>query len=260
MSAKRHLLTPEQEQLVVAAANEAPCLVGDRVWRVIARPERFDIRTVGSARIRKVDPHRRSTVISCGAAVFNAGAALRALGWSAAVRILPLRADSPLVASVRFGGRRTPTAYEQRLCDAMMGGEGYETCVGDLAHYWSGTMTDLEHAAREEGAQLTFLSEPEARKADSVLAEADSGYEGLVQDRYAKLAVLSTAADTHAAWVWAGIAWQRVLLAARLSGLSTSCVSTSLDIGDTRWRVQDVIAEPTWPQVVVLFLDTALRR
>ncbi|GAB3433450.1 nitroreductase family protein [Flindersiella endophytica] len=253
MSAKRHLLTPEQERLVVAAANEAPCLVGERAWRVVVRPQRIDIRTAGDAHTRREDPHRRSTVMSCGAVALNVGTVLRALGRSVAIGILPLRADSPLVVSIRIGGRRDPTSYDRLLSDAVMGGDGYETGVGELSDYWSGAMTSLERSAQEEGAQLTFLTDSETVDVNGLLSKTDPGFEELVQDHYAKLAILSTSADTRAAWVWAGIAWQRVLLTAKLIGLSTSFVSTLLDVGETRWHVQETVGESTWPQIVLRF-------
>jgi hypothetical protein len=258
MSTRTHVLDAEGQSALTAVAEAAPSLVGDRSCRLLFRPERVDVWAAPPA----IRTPGRPSVISCGAAVFDLSVAIRAFGRMTAVHVLPLRSEPRLIAAVHIGREREPTWRDRQRHEAMTDPDGYQTRTVEMDGFWSDTMGDLEKAASEGSARLSCLTRPQLHKVSDVLSEAGRGIgiEPLgALDRagcagtHARTAVLSTRHDDPAGWVWAGVAWRRVLLTATTLGLTTSCVGALLDSGNTRWRIQEALGYLDWPQVVLRF-------
>src|SRR6185436_5202661 len=65
------------------------------------------------------------------------------------------------------------------------------------------------------------------------------------------LAVLTTDFDTQAAWLAAGQALERVLLAARAHGLSASFLNQPIEVANLRQTLGEVISLPGFPQIIL---------
>jgi nitroreductase len=120
-----------------------------------------------------VDPCDRELTISCGAALFHARAALRALGFESEVELLPDASDPDFLARVRLGAPHVPTAADRALVAAMprrRTNRG-EYAPRDIPQH---VVPLLMGAAREEGAWLALTDAPPPREAlAAAVAQAD---------------------------------------------------------------------------------------
>lgn len=262
MSARTRVLGVEEERALAAVSAATPSLVGDLPCRLVFRSERVDVWSVPAA----AREPSRSEVISCGAAVFDLTVAVRAFGRMTAVHVRPLRSEPRLIAAVHIGREREPRRQDRAFYEAMTQPERHETPDIDLNGFWSDVMGGLGAAALDGRGGLAWLTTPQRLAVSEVLAEAGRGVGVGVETpsmldvttyaathAHARMAVLSTRGDDPVLWVWAGVAWRRVLLTAASLGLSTSCVGALLDSGDTRQRIQNALGDLAWPQVVLRF-------
>jgi hypothetical protein len=95
-------LTPLEQALHDAAARAtlAPSVHNTQPWRFVVRPGRLDVYADRGRRVPVVDPTGRQLIISCGAAVFGARAALAGARIQAVTTLLPDAADPDLLASI----------------------------------------------------------------------------------------------------------------------------------------------------------------
>jgi hypothetical protein len=74
---------------VVQAATLAPSVHNTQPWRFVLLEDGFELHADPSRRLDVLDPTGRQLHLSCGAALFTARAAARALGLDAQVQLLP---------------------------------------------------------------------------------------------------------------------------------------------------------------------------
>jgi hypothetical protein len=105
---------------VVEAAVWAPSVNNTQPWFFTARGQQLSLYADAGRQLTVADPARREMLISCGAALFTARLALRALGWVPRQQMLPDPAEPLLVARVSWQQRAAPAMYEMRLFDQVL--------------------------------------------------------------------------------------------------------------------------------------------
>ena len=89
-ASSRLALTPEQiASFVVTAAVHAPSVHNTQPWWFSHDEEHVSVYADRRRQLRVADPGGREMMISCGAALFTARLALRALGYVPRVSVLP---------------------------------------------------------------------------------------------------------------------------------------------------------------------------
>jgi hypothetical protein len=114
------LAVPEQ-----AAAGLIPHVVSEAVWAPSVhntQPWSFTVDQGGlclyadpARQLEVADPDGREMLISCGAALFTARLALRAVGWVPDAQVLPDPGQPLLVARLSWRRRAVPTGFERLL-------------------------------------------------------------------------------------------------------------------------------------------------
>lgn len=154
-------------------ATLAPSVHNTQPWRLRRSGTSLEIHADWDRRLRVLDPRGRQLMISCGCAIFNARVALAAAGYVAVVELQPDPAQPSLLARLTSTGPRAP--------DASI---GWLDPVIELRHTNRRPFADeptpdevigaLVSAARDEGAELFPITEPEHRLATARLSrEAD---------------------------------------------------------------------------------------
>lgn len=111
--------TQDEIREIVEFAGLAPSVHNTQPWRFVACGQTIEVYGDDERRLPYLDPEGRQLAISCGAAVEYARLAVRALGRSCVVRLLPgSSADGP-VATLTIGRTQAVTGEEQRLIDAV---------------------------------------------------------------------------------------------------------------------------------------------
>jgi hypothetical protein len=100
---------------VVGEAVWAPSVHNTQPWWFSADSGGLSLYADPARQLTVGDPDGREMLISCGAALFTARLALRAVGWIPEAQVLPDPARPLLVARLSWGRRAAPTAYERRL-------------------------------------------------------------------------------------------------------------------------------------------------
>jgi nitroreductase len=95
-------ITPLEQALHDAAARAtlAPSVHNTQPWHFIVRADRLDVCADRRRRVPVVDPTGRQLILSCGAAVFGARAALASARVEAVTTLLPNAYDPDLLASI----------------------------------------------------------------------------------------------------------------------------------------------------------------
>jgi len=280
---------PDEEQLraVAEAARWAPSIHNSQPWRLRPVGDGLAIVEDLSRAVPIIDPVGRDRVISCGAALLNARVALRGLGFGPRVSVLPEPGDARLAAAIplRHTHRRIYRSHavaEEDLLDLRQAvtAEGARLSVADaqarrrLAHV-------LRRAVREQAADPELRQEVEhwvrrgSKSMDTHLVDGipssalgtspfpvdsvvHAGHHGApeaseLEDELARSTVLtiSTASDTRHDWVVAGMALERLLLAATTRGLVATFTDQALQVPQLRPEVADVLGIWGEPQVLL---------
>jgi nitroreductase len=103
---------------VVAAATRAPSIHNTQPWRFTATAEQLDVFLDPDRSLPVLDPSGRQQVISCGSAVEFALVSLAAAGRTVEVEV-PEDGDDGHLATIRVTGRRTPSAEDLVLAEAI---------------------------------------------------------------------------------------------------------------------------------------------
>ncbi|MFE9104364.1 Acg family FMN-binding oxidoreductase [Actinomadura geliboluensis] len=102
-------------RFVARAAVLAPSINNTQPWRIVERPDGLELWADRARQLPVADPAGREMLISCGAALFNARLAVRRLGFTPRVRLLPNPAYPDLLARIVWGTRTVPRPYEELL-------------------------------------------------------------------------------------------------------------------------------------------------
>ena len=111
-------MTTEELQLVTTFASLAPSVHNTQPWQFVANGHTLEVRADAGRRLAFLDDTARQLHMSCGAAVEFARLAIRALGHSCVVRLLPNPDEPMLIATLTLGRPEAPRAGERRLYNA----------------------------------------------------------------------------------------------------------------------------------------------
>jgi hypothetical protein len=112
--------TSEQLRHVVQAAGLAPSVHNTQPWRFEARPDGLALYADPSRQLGVLDPDGRQLHLSCGAALFHARIAARALGFDVRVRLLTDPSRPEHLADLTLVPGRQATPDEVRLATAIL--------------------------------------------------------------------------------------------------------------------------------------------
>jgi menaquinone-dependent protoporphyrinogen IX oxidase len=113
-------MNTEELHLVIAAASLAPSIHNTQPWRFsVTADGALDVFADRERQLRVIDADARQLLVSCGGAIEFARLAVRGLGRTCALELLPDRANSDLLARLTPGAAAPPTPAESALVDAM---------------------------------------------------------------------------------------------------------------------------------------------
>jgi nitroreductase len=170
-------LTPLEQALHDAAvrATLAPSIHNTQPWRFVVYPDRLDVYADRRRRVEVVDPTGRQLILSCGAAVFGARAALARARLEAVTSLLPDAADPDLLASITVvttseGAQLGMDADARRLDGAADYRHTNRRRFGTQA-VPEAVLDTLAFAAEVEGAQLHLLRDLDERVIVATLSQ-----------------------------------------------------------------------------------------
>ena len=165
-------LTHHQTDQVVSAAGAAPSIHNTQPWQFSVSGDALLLLATPSRALPVADPDARALYLSCGAALYNARVALRFLGRSPHVRILP-HPEYPfdVLATITAEAGRSPSPREATEFDAIWRRHT------DRRPYSgrpvpAAALTKLRRAARCERATVRMLRPDECSAALTVASTA----------------------------------------------------------------------------------------
>jgi hypothetical protein len=170
-----------------AVAEMASHVVGEAVWAPSVhntQPWWFSVSSAGlslyadpARQLAVADPAGREMLISCGAALFTARLALRAVGYIPRTQILPDPAQPLLVARLSWERGPAPTGYE-RLLHAQVRVRRTHRGAFDLLPLAPQLVAVLQERADRYGAMLHVVTDEGTRGAlAEVVQEAERALE-----------------------------------------------------------------------------------
>ena len=163
-------MNAEELELITTFASLAPSVHNTQPWQFVATGHTLEVRADPERQLAFIDESSRQMHMSCGAAVEFARLAIRALGYSCIVRLMP-RADDPLlIATLTLGSTSLPGPLEQRLYEAA------PRRYTDRGPYDDQPVPDallarMADAADEVGCWLRVLNRPGDRLMAAILVE-----------------------------------------------------------------------------------------
>src|SRR4051794_11278959 len=164
-------LSQRDVRWVVEQSCRAPSIHNTQPWRFHYASGTFELRADTQRGLSGTDPDGRELVISCGAALYNLRLAVRKLGYTAAVSLLPDAHDPRLLARIDVVESHPADAAERRSYAALTrrhthrGGFVDRALSPELA-------VRLQQAAYEEFASLFYVHDPGQRQRVLHLARA----------------------------------------------------------------------------------------
>jgi nitroreductase len=154
----------EDQALVVLAAGSAPSLHNTQPWRFSVIDDHLLLRADYDRALWVSDPAGRALYISCGAALFSARVALRALRYEPRVRQLP-HPEYPLtvLAVIDAATGQPPTTAERELYEALWNRRTNRGPFSD-ERVPRAVRALLRQAAEQEHASMRVLDRPENRQ------------------------------------------------------------------------------------------------
>jgi nitroreductase len=146
-------------RFLVRYAVLAPSDRNTQPWLFHVAGDALELRADRTRALPVGDPDGRTLTISCGAALYHLRLAARHFGYAGAVERLPDAADPDLLARLRLGGRVAPVASDEALFHAIPERRTNRRPFreGFVPYY---LLDAFDAAANEEGAWISFLSEP----------------------------------------------------------------------------------------------------
>jgi hypothetical protein len=167
--------TPTQEQLrhVVQAAGLAPSVHNTQPWRFVSGPGLLELHADPARQLRVLDPDGRQLHLSCGAALFHARVAARALGLATQVHLLPDPGHPTHLADLVLSPGAPATDADIRLATAILQRHTYRGAFEHRA-VPAAVLDVLRDAAQAEGARLPEIaSEDQLIELEVLLSNAD---------------------------------------------------------------------------------------
>src|ERR1700712_5028622 len=94
------VLSSQQVDSVLTAAAAAPSLYGSKPWTLRCRAGFIEVHADRARGLSSADPDQRQMWLACGAVLLNLRIAIRALGFSAVVRLVVDPATPDFIATV----------------------------------------------------------------------------------------------------------------------------------------------------------------
>jgi nitroreductase len=168
------IATPEQLRHVVQAAGLAPSVHNTQPWRFVSGPGHLELHADPSRQLKVLDPDGRQLHLSCGAALFHARVAARALGLGVQVHLLPDPAQPSHLADLVLTPGTPGTAAEIRLATAILERHTHRGRFEDRA-VPAAVLEVLRDTAQTEGARLPHVeSDDQLLQLEVLLAAADA--------------------------------------------------------------------------------------
>lgn len=160
----------ETAHFVIDAGTWAPSVHNTQPWWFGVRSSAVTVHADVERRLNVADPDGREMLISCGAALYTLRVAVRRLGITPQVHLLPDPESPALIANVAVGAAAPVTDDEIRMYDQIRrrrthrGGFHPEPLP-------SGLLQALRINAEAEDVRLRIVAEPRARIALAALTE-----------------------------------------------------------------------------------------
>ncbi|GAA1773932.1 Acg family FMN-binding oxidoreductase [Streptomonospora arabica] len=301
---KPHSAAHPPLRAALQAGQRAPSVANTRPWILSDEGDRIALIADTDQRLDTADPQARELLISCGAALYNVRAAMRAEGRTPEVAILPDPDRPGRLAEIAAGpasepddeartharaiGRRRThrglfaadiddLALVRRLgtAAAAEGATLQPLTTEPLIRCLAGLVSAAEHLHRHEhshphqpanrlrtapspdSAAHDFPTDPDGDGSDALFPRRDHGHSripGMPDSPGAvtgTLALLTTTEDTRAAWLAAGQALQRVLLAAAAEGVSAAFHTQPLEEPALRAFTTTRLCDGAHPQMIL---------
>jgi len=156
------LLTKSDVRWVVAQAARAPSIHNTQPWRFRWDGRAFELRADTHRGLSAADPEGRELVLSCGAALFNLRLALRKLGFTSSLRLLPSGEDPRLLARVTVEPGLPADVRTRRMYAALTRRHTHRGSFEDRP-LSAELAVQLQRAAEDENASLLYVHDPGQR-------------------------------------------------------------------------------------------------
>jgi len=163
-SERTRLTSTEVVQFVTGSAIWAPSVHNTQPWRFTVQGTEIALHADRRRQLYIADPGGREMLISCGAALFTAKLALRALGFAADSLVLPDPADPLLVARLRWR-RREPLTLAEELLFRQVTRRRTHRGGFEPVPLAQGLLSVLRMGAIRDGAALRVASDDGSRAA-----------------------------------------------------------------------------------------------
>ena len=234
------LLTPAQVRIASLAAAAGPALPGTRSWWVEGTPAGLFLHSDPSAWSAAADATGRHARIAGGAALLNVRVAVRGVGITAVVQLMPSATGSDVLGKVLARDRSPSTRTDLALAHQQMvvhGGQLHSRPVDQPVR------SALRRATRTEGGWLGSIRPSLQRRFDEISVTTAVPNQLVV--------VLCTLGDTSLAQLQAGLSLQNMLLTAMSLGLRPEVDTKLIDAPAVRWQLRELLGGALWPQVIV---------
>jgi hypothetical protein len=242
----------------VEVGGYAPSIHDTRPWRWRVDGDTLEL-YAEPTRQRPSDPGGRMMVLSCGAALHHARAALAAQGWRVEVDRVPDPGQPRLLARLRLSGRLAVTRDALRLLQAIRTGRP-DWRPGVVTSVASGDIDAIRTAVEAEQAWLHMLRPEDVLDLATAavdLAQTSDAFDPLRvgggRDDAARYAVLYGSEDTPGAWLHAGEALSSAWLTAVEHGVSLLPLSDVIEVEVTRVILRRLLGQRGEPFLVLRF-------
>jgi hypothetical protein len=152
----------EVARYVAGSAIWAPSVHNTQPWWFAIDGAEIELHADIRRLLCVADPSGREMLISCGAALFTAKLAVRALGFVPESRVLPDPADPYLIARLRWRRKAPPARYEELLASQVTRRRTHRGGFGP-APLLPGLIGVLRQGAARDGAELRVASDDASR-------------------------------------------------------------------------------------------------
>jgi len=156
----------------VADAILAPSSHNTQPWRFRIHDGAIELYADWSRHLPVIDADGRQLVMSCGAALFNLRASIRAGGRRDEVELFPDPTDTTLLARISAGEPVPPTPLDLRLAEAIPERRTYRQPFA-VRPVSSALADDLARMAAREGVWMVRLVPAQKHAIATAVAEAD---------------------------------------------------------------------------------------